>query len=218
MTFLQQQKRYWQQQQQRRDPNHPAVAGFARPKVDIIKKWLPIGETPTILEIGAGDGYLTSYLRDLGVVTAIDFSLPMLRENCCDTRTVADALHLPFRDRVCDVVVEANLLHHVAQPAAVVQEMSRVSKSLVVLIEPNRWNPLMLAFGLVKREERKTLLMCSAYLKGLVQEAGLTLVDLVAKGFVTPNRMPLWLAHFLRCLERPSRFAAYLVAVGRRLD
>lgn len=217
MTFLQQQKRYWRQQQRRRDPNHPAVAGFARPKVDIIKKWLPIGETPTILEIGAGDGYLTNYLHDLGTVAAVDFSLPMLRENRCDTRAVADALHLPFRNRVCDVVVEANLLHHVAQPAAVVREMGRVSKGLVVLIEPNRWNPFMLTLGLVKREERRTLLMCSGYLKSLVQEADLALVDLVARGFVTPNRMPLWLARFLCRLERPSRFAAYLVAVGRRL-
>ena len=43
-------------------------------------------------------------------------------------------------------------------------------------------------------------------------------VEMVSKGFLTPNRMPLWLARLLRRLERPSRLAAYIVAIARRVD
>ena len=78
-TFERQQKSYWQTPVGRRDPHHPAVVGFARPKVDLIKQWLPQKAGETILEVGAGDGYLTHYLRTLGAVVAADFSLPMLQ-------------------------------------------------------------------------------------------------------------------------------------------
>ena len=116
------------------------------------------------------------------------------------------------------MVVEANLLHHVGQPVQVVQEMARVSKRGVVVIEPNRWNPLMLALGVAKTAERKTLLMCPSFLRRLIAEAGLELVALVRQGFVTPNRMPLSFVRLLNRFERPSPWAAYIVAIAQRID
>ena len=216
--FSERQERYWRRRQRRRDPHHPAVEGFAQPKVEMIRRWLSDGSPPLILEAGSGDGYLTHYLRRLGRVVALDYSLQMLQENSCEMRTVGDAACLPFRDGAFPVVVEANLLHHVPDPLAVVREMRRATRDLVVLIEPNRLNPLMLALGLAKREERRTLRMCRPYLKRLLECAGLELFAMVTQGFVTPNRMPTWLVNCLRRLERPSRVAGYIVAAGRRID
>ena len=64
---------------------------------------------------------------------------------------------LPFRPATFDLVFEANLLHHVKNRLIVVKEMAPVSRRWVVLIEPNRYNPLMLGFGIVVAAERGLL-------------------------------------------------------------
>lgn len=46
------------------------------------------------------------------------------------------------------MVFEANVLHHVADREGVIREMARTSSRYVVLLEPNRNNPLMFAFSL----------------------------------------------------------------------
>lgn len=218
MEFGERQRLYWHRSLPRRDPGNPAVEGFARPKVDLLRRWLPTDREHLILEVGAGSGYLTHYLGALGRVVATDFSPTMLCDNPCSRRAVAEGACLPFADRTFDLVIEANLLHHVNRPDRVLLEMRRVSRRLLALIEPNRWNPLMLALALAKSEERRTLAMCRSYLSRLMRDARLELLEVAANGFVTPNRMPVAVASVLRRLERPSRLAAYIVAVGRRTD
>jgi len=71
----------------------------------------------------------------------------VLAERACRRVVEGELTYLPFGDRSFDVVFEANLLHHVEDRTEVVREMARVSRRWVILIEPNRYNPLMLAFG-----------------------------------------------------------------------
>jgi len=94
------------------------------------------------------NGVFTHYFEQLcGFVSGLDNSSNVLAERACWRVVEGELTYLPFGDRSFDVVFEANLLHHVEDRTEVVREMARVSRRWVILIEPNRYNPLMLAFG-----------------------------------------------------------------------
>jgi ubiquinone/menaquinone biosynthesis C-methylase UbiE len=136
-------------------PQHPVIEAYVRPKPDYISRFVPLGKTTSLLDVGCGNGVFTYYFQQLcGFVTGLDNSRNMLAENPCPRVVQCGATDLPFPDGSFDVAFEANLLHHVEDRTKVVREMARVSRRWVVLIEPNRYNPLMLAFGLVVPAER----------------------------------------------------------------
>jgi ubiquinone/menaquinone biosynthesis C-methylase UbiE len=62
---------------------------------------------------------------------------------------------LKFEDNSFDVVFCHALLHHVDDIDRVIGEMKRVSCKWIVLLEPNRNNPLMFLFSLLIKEEWK---------------------------------------------------------------
>src|SRR5215469_6031836 len=65
-----------------------------------------------------------------GVVAGVTKSIPLLQAS-------GDAL--PFADESFDAVSEFSILHHVPDPAVVVQEMLRVSRRVVVIADSNRF-------------------------------------------------------------------------------
>jgi SAM-dependent methyltransferase len=114
-----------------------------------------------LLDVGCGEGDALRDLRALGYrgdYTGIDFS----REKVAYARrtfsgaelAVADATRLPFRDHAFPTALCRDLLHHVRDRAAVVDELLRVADRRVVVIEPNPLAPLIAGLGLVRRAER----------------------------------------------------------------
>lgn len=81
------------------------------------------------LEIGGGSGNLKSFAPDV-VSTDIVFA-PWLD-------AVADAQYLPFNGRSFDNIVFVDVLHHIEQPRAFLQEAERVLRpgGRIVMIEP----------------------------------------------------------------------------------
>jgi SAM-dependent methyltransferase len=114
----------------------------------------------------------------------------MLAENPCPRVVQCGATDLPFPDGSFDVAFEANLLHHVEDRTKVVREMARVSRRWVVLIEPNRYNPLMLAFGLVVPAERGLLTSTKASNLAIVREVGLKPISWMTTGMISQNNTP----------------------------
>ena len=55
--------------------------------------------------------------------------------------------------------------------------MKRVSRKYVVLLEPNRYNPLMLAFFLLVRAERGGLKSCTKSRKGTFADVDCVIVS-----------------------------------------
>lgn len=210
-----QQKDYWEGMGKRRSPDHPVVEAFARPKRDFIVEALGGAARPTMLEVGAGNGFFSHTFRSSFDLTCLDFSRNMLEMHPLpwDRKVVGDAESLPFEDDHFDVVFCGNLLHHLSQPVTAVQEMKRVARRNVVLIEPNSVNPLMFLFGLVKKEERGTLKFTPRYLKVLGREAGLRLRSFSTQGTVVPNKTPSAVLPLLRAIDRPSLLGFYHVAV-----
>ncbi|MGK5543277.1 methyltransferase domain-containing protein [Streptomyces sp. URMC 127] len=97
-----------------------------------------------ILDAGAGTGEAALRLAGASgaAVTACDLSAVMCREmrrNGLPRVAVADAHHLPFRDRVFDGVLADRVLQHVNDPGKAVTELLRVTRpgGRIVVCDPD---------------------------------------------------------------------------------
>jgi SAM-dependent methyltransferase len=211
------QARYWSRPGVRRAPDHPAVAGFARPKIKSLVEILalPSGPPPTLLEVGAGNGYFSLPLAEHFELTCLDLSEAMLNQNPVSAarKMRGDAQQLPIANGSFDFVFCGNLLHHLPDPALAVREMRRVARQAVLIVEPNALNPLMFAFSAIKRAERGALKFRSSYVKRLGRDAGLKLRRFVTQGSIVPNATPERWVPFLQRLDFAQPFGFYHIAV-----
>lgn len=91
-----------------------------------------------VLDLACGPGIVSAALaHDAGDVMACDITPTMLtrtRRRCVDANisnvhcTIAQAEILPFANATFDAVVNRSALHHFSHPAAVINEMARVTK------------------------------------------------------------------------------------------
>ncbi len=214
--FGSKQKTFWETRRPRRAPTHPVVEAFARPKVDFIVEELSPTGGKSLLDVGSGNGFYSYYFQEHFRVSCVDFALQMLKSNECARRVQARAEVLPFRDGSFDVVFCASLLHHLKLPQDAVKEIARVAGKFVVLCEPNRANPLLAAFMLLKEEERQGLKLSLAYLERMVRSAGLSICRSTTTGAIFPNRVPTVLLPLFRCPERPHRLATTHIIIAQK--
>lgn len=99
-------------------------------------------ENLTILELGAGEGYLTKLIIKKTkykkyIATEISHEgVKRLKEKDI-TALKMDAEKLEFEDNSFDVVCCFDTMHHVADPQKMATEMARVAKRNIFLIEAN---------------------------------------------------------------------------------
>ena len=217
-AFDQKQYEYWAVHTNIRSYDHPVVQAFAAQRIEFIRALLGGWRPSAALEVGCGDGFGMQRMKSLvGRIHGCDNSLAMLEANpmARDCLTKADAYALPFSDDSFDMVYCWELLHHVGDPLAAVQEMKRVASRCVLLCEPNCLNPAMAAFGLLKKEERGLLRFTPGYTKSLLKNAGLQDVKAASVGCFTPNRTPQWMANvFTRLPFRWPVVGMYTIAIG----
>jgi SAM-dependent methyltransferase len=198
------------------DSHDPVARAYALPKVAHIQKYVDLQEA-SILDVACGNGTFTSLFSGLAPrAVGIDYSPSMLRRNAARPLLRGVAEQLPFRGDSFDVVFAACLLHHTAQPQEVVREMARVSRRHVVVIEPNRLNPVMFLFSLLVQAEHGGLRSSAGYLSGLMENAGLEVVRCSAMGMISQNNTPHALVPWLKQFDREFRFGEYLVAIGTK--
>ncbi len=202
------QKDFWQREQidERRHPSHPAIECFARTRLDAIQKSVPLASSHSVLELGAGNGYFSYYLDPLCQLTATDASARMLGLNPVRNKLLMDAADLAYPDDSFDVAFESCLLHHVERAETVLAEMKRVARKHVVLIEPNRNNPLVLAFCLAIPEERGGMKYSLRYLRHLAESQGLRVVAAFSHGVIAPNMTPRALLPVVKPFDRGLPF------------
>lgn len=91
----------------------------------------------TVLEVGSGDGRIIKKVK-APMKVGMDISLGMLTRTFYGNRVRADARFLPFRNQSFDLVYSVTVLLHI--PAGfiggIVDEMKRVSKNFILIIEP----------------------------------------------------------------------------------
>ena len=186
------QKKYWERDQlhKRRRFDHPVVKEHVLSKIELLKEYININNDTSLLDVGCGNGFFSVYFDQICNVTAIDYSQKMLDLNPVKNKLQMDANHLEFDDNCFDIVFCQALLHHVEDIDNVIKEMRRVSKKHVVILEPNRNNPLMFLFSLLSKEERKALQFSNKYLRDKVKRNKLRIIDSFAYGMIVPNKVP----------------------------
>lgn len=207
MVNRKQQIDFWgKHQEKRKDPAHPVIRAMIQPKIELIKKYIPL-EGKTVLDVGTGNGYFAYYLSECAQVVGVDISEPLLKTNPISKKLKCDAQKLPFKDSSFDIVISSNLLHHVGSPDEVVSEMRRVSRRYVILSDANRNNPFLFLYALIKKIERGCLKISGKYLVKIISGLDMRVIFCSNTGFIVPNLLPV------RCLPFFKRFENVLVSV-----
>ena len=113
----------------------------------------------TVLEVGCGEGRLADYLfrrRPPTAFVALDLSMERLAPEL-DPRVrflQASAYELPFADDAFDLVVCCEVLEHLDRPAEALRELTRVSRSGVLMSTPREplWRAMNVARGKYLRD------------------------------------------------------------------
>ena len=214
------QKAFWERDDlnKRRKPSHPVIRAFVEPKITEIEKYIEIEKNSDLLELGAGNGFFSFYLENICNLTATDYSRKRIELNPAKSKRVMDASNIEFEDNSFDIVFESNLLHHVVDIDRVISEMKRVSKKYLVFIEPNRNNPLMFLFGLLKKVERNSLKFSLRYMRHLATNEGLEIVSSITMGLVLPNKTPSWLLPILEKIDGKFQLWFYNIVIAEKLN
>ena len=199
------------------NPDAPATKRYTTSKLKLIDEYLRFDKEMSVLDVGCGNGIFSVRLQErVGMVVGADLSKHLLRLNPLPHKLESDATALPCRDASFDVVFEANLLHHVKERERVISEMLRVTRRHVVFVEPNAWNPLMFAFGLVSWVERGSLVFTPCYVRSLLDSCNVRLDGLFATGMITQNHTPAFLIPILGIFDFKFPLGEYIVAVGHK--
>jgi ubiquinone/menaquinone biosynthesis C-methylase UbiE len=151
--------------------------------------------------VGCGNGFFTSRFIQICDTYGIDSSKKMVELNPHKNVSVMDARQIEYQDDSFDIVFCHALLHHVLERDRVIQEMKRVSKKMVVLLEPNRNNPLMFLFALMVREEKGVMDFSLKYLRNLAERNDLKVRAGFSQGCIVPNKFPTFLLPCVRKLD-----------------
>jgi SAM-dependent methyltransferase len=212
------QKEYWERKslEDRRPPDHPVIRAYAVPKIEWIQKHIPLSKDTRLLDVGCGNGFFSFYLDRICDTVGADFSSKMLEKCPIFNKFLMDARHLGFQDMSFDVVFCHALLHHVENMDEVLREMRRVSRRYVVVLEPNRANPLMALFSAVVPEERKALNFSKGFLQKKLEQNGLKVSAHCAYGLLVPNKTPALLLPFLRLFNFPQPWGMTHLFIAER--
>ncbi len=187
------------------------------PKIAKVQKHISIDRQTRLLDVGCGNGFFSYYFDTICRTVGVDFSEKMLSKNPIAQKAIMDAGHLCFQDLSFDVVFCHDLLHHVDDMDAVLREMRRVSRKYVVIMEPNRANPLMFLFSALVKEERKALAFSMGHLRNKLEQNRLKVISSFSHGMTVPNKTPAFLLPLMKCLdfEQPWGMTNILIAERR---
>jgi SAM-dependent methyltransferase len=238
-TFSDEQRSYWSDldaahfRWQTRGPYFAATEAALLAHVDV-----RAGER--LLEIGCGEGANLHHLAGRGAKRfGVDFTHEKARFARSETGAAtarADAERLPFCDAAFDAILVRDLLHHVPDRCAVLDEALRVLRpgGRITVIEPNARSPLIAAQAAAIPAERGMRVSTGDRLIGELLRAGFEGVTLDRAQPLPLSRLLLHpkfgrpslgalgpLAWGLGRLERslallPSWLWTYLVAHGSR--
>lgn len=210
----------------RAEPEHfawaTAGAGFCEAEDEVLAPFLSDVASPC-LEIGCGEGANLARLRQRVRCFGVDLfpakaafaarQLPDVGIAC------AHAAVLPFADASFATVFVRDLLHHLADPRAAVEEAVRVLApgGLLCVIEPNASNPLEYVHSFVVPAERGIRRSTAEHLRGLLEGLPLAPVQVRTHFPLALRRLVLHYKMGFPSLGRHPRLRRLLAAAERGL-
>jgi ubiquinone/menaquinone biosynthesis C-methylase UbiE len=156
---VREQRRYYTETAARYDAMHAHEAGDDDAAMQILFSVLRTLEVRSLLDVGSATGRglprlaqglsnalicgvepVEALVRQ-GISSGVNQGLPLL---------LASGDALPFADKSFDAVCEFGILHHVPEPARVIQEMLRVARNVVVISDANRFGQGALPLRIIK--------------------------------------------------------------------
>src|SRR5260370_12874153 len=98
---------------------------------EILAAQIPAGAS--VLDIGCGDGTIGSLIAQLRPDISLQGVEFMVRPGCKIACRHFDGNSLPFQDRLFDVCLFVDVLHHTQDPSVLLREAARVSRSFVLI-------------------------------------------------------------------------------------
>jgi SAM-dependent methyltransferase len=138
--------------------------------------FLPLGRR--VLDIGCSEGATLFHLGEPEGAVGVDLfeaKVEFARARLPRCRfVVGSAYELPFDDGSFDHVLVRDVIHHLDRPERALLEIRRVLApgGRVDVLEPCRYNPLILLHALARKEERGELRSSMSFLTSLLDAAG----------------------------------------------
>ncbi len=208
-------RKYWDGKSKHRIPSEKVIHAFANAKISFLKKNIPDLKKLKTLEAGCGDGYISRFMEKETDLLGIDISKGMLAKNPANKKIMGSAYDLPFGDNSFDLVMESNMLHHLARPLDCVTELKRVAKNYVFLSEPNARSWAIYISHYIDPDERQCCDYNLKFLERFLNDAGMETVAKKNYGRVPPNKARPFMLPFLIWLEKNLPGGYFSMALGK---
>lgn len=122
---------------------NPLTRGVTKNFIDDFLEEIKTLKIGSLLDVGCGTGYITKKLKvnpSISIGCDLDISrIKLAREYIGPDvpLVVANAVKLPFKSSIFDMVTAMELLEHVPNAEALLREIKRVSKDYVLITVPN---------------------------------------------------------------------------------
>lgn len=162
------------------DLDAPQLNRFHDEIYEIMTNKAGVNSESSILDIGCGRGYMVEYLRNHGIdnVQGIDPSTQLKSTAIAQGIMSGSFEKNSFPDDAFDLVYTCHTLHHLENnwPTYAIQEMKRIARKYVVIVEINNTNlPMFLLSVALKSVEINAFKYNRGRVTRMMEDAGLSL-------------------------------------------
>lgn len=112
-------------------------------KLKEVEKIVSFKKNYLILDIGCGTGILTSKIaKNAKLVVGTDVSKKMILKAKKKKNVfyiIADAEHLPFKQKTFDIIVSFSAIQNVSNPKKMIKEAKKVGKKVAITVPMKLW-------------------------------------------------------------------------------
>lgn len=213
-------KKYWDSTDDpgmyRRTAQHPVVEFYAKQRFNYIRSKIDLDSIQNCLDVGGGTGFSSAHFPNQDILACVDFSFRNLKINSTKNKFQASAYSLPFNSNSFDLVYGWEFLHHLDEPEKAVSEMGRITKKFLVLFEPNRINPALIAFAMYDKRERRVLQYNRKKIVDLVKSINFDIISCESVGWVFAGASPIFSLKIYKKLPYVNRFGGAWAVICKK--